>query len=250
MAYRHDADLEFLGKCNNEELEDLFELLVRDPKDGERRLTEELTSSEEMERYGRDFSKYWQRIAEELQRFGGNTALNLLRGGKGVLYREIAEDVAKHLKAEFSSYDTTEELENRIVIKLLEDIYGNLTKEEKEQLYTTIYDEVIGEDKLSSVNKTMAIGFLAKEVFKRGGFASYKLTMITVNYVWKLLFKKGLSLATNAAITRAIGMALPVVNVIFNAWLIADITSPAMRVTVPSVLLISAMRKKKENENK
>ena len=39
MSYRDDNDLEFLERCTNEELRDLFSLLTRDPKDNLKRFT-------------------------------------------------------------------------------------------------------------------------------------------------------------------------------------------------------------------
>src|SRR5690348_10333680 len=42
MAYRHDPDLEFLGKMKSSDLNDLVRCLTHD-KDGSARLTEELT---------------------------------------------------------------------------------------------------------------------------------------------------------------------------------------------------------------
>ena len=78
MSYRKDKDLDFLAKCDNEDLGELFKLLVYDPKDDEKRLTQTLLISDEFERYGHNYQKYWQRIAEELQLFGGNTISNLL----------------------------------------------------------------------------------------------------------------------------------------------------------------------------
>ena len=93
MSYRKDIDLEFLQYCNNEELKNLFEVLTIDPKDNIERITSTLKVSNEYEKYGEDYQKYWERIAEELQLFGGNTIFNIFRKGKGVLYREIALDV-------------------------------------------------------------------------------------------------------------------------------------------------------------
>lgn len=252
MAYRYDKDLEFLGKCSDEELEDLFYVLSKDPKDGGSRWTETLTKSDEYKKYKENYSIYWKRIAEELQLFGGNSISNLMRAvtsgnmdTEGVLYREIVEDVAAHFKVYVNKYDTTEEVENNILEKLLEDILKSLSEEEKEKLLKDLEIEKIldGKDITSDI-KGIGIAFILKEIFKRGGFASYKMTLIIVNMVWKSIFKKGLSLAANRTLTKTIGMVLPGINILLNAWLIVDLTSPAMRVTIPAVLLIATLRKK------
>jgi len=131
MSYRQDKDLEFLGKCDNEDLGELFKLLTYDPKDNLKRLTETLFISDEFKQYGHDYKKYWKRIAEELQLFGGNTISNVFRGGSGVLYREILEDVARNQKISFKKSNTTTHIEDKLVSKVMENYYDSLSKEEQ-----------------------------------------------------------------------------------------------------------------------
>ena len=57
MAYRFDEDLEFLKQCSSADLSELVNLLIYDPKDGEKRLTETLSISEEYKKYGQDYQK-------------------------------------------------------------------------------------------------------------------------------------------------------------------------------------------------
>ena len=85
MAYLKDQDLEILKECEDEELRGLVECLIYD-KDGERRYTEELSKSKEFHLYGDKYSMYWKRIAEELQKFGGDTIVNAFRLGSGIKY--------------------------------------------------------------------------------------------------------------------------------------------------------------------
>ncbi|WP_033604820.1 DUF3944 domain-containing protein [Helicobacter pylori] len=77
MAWHTDSDLEFLKRLSPNDLKDLFDALVYD-EDGALRMNEELTSSTEYKRYGHDYAKYPRRIAEELQRYGGNSFANFL----------------------------------------------------------------------------------------------------------------------------------------------------------------------------
>ncbi|MGL2501190.1 DUF3944 domain-containing protein [Helicobacter pylori] len=77
MAYRLDSDLEFLKRLSSNDLKDLFDVIVYD-EDGTLRMNEELTDSTEYKRYGHDYAKYAERIAEELQHYGGNTFINFL----------------------------------------------------------------------------------------------------------------------------------------------------------------------------
>ena len=97
MAYRLDEDLEFLGHCTDEELNVLFETLTKD-KDGETRYSESITGNARYQMYRSEYSKYWDLIAEEIQLFGSNSVASILRGNKGVFYKEILIDVCDKLK--------------------------------------------------------------------------------------------------------------------------------------------------------
>ena len=91
MAYRYDEDLEFLRDVKSSDLNDLVDVLTKD-KDGEKRITEYLTTNDLYKQYYPDHKKYIHIILNEIQTFGGNSFANAFRGG-GVMYREILCDV-------------------------------------------------------------------------------------------------------------------------------------------------------------
>ena len=95
MAYRYDKDLEFLKELSSPELDELVKILTHD-KDGKVRFTEELTNNDLYKKHYPDHKEYTELILEEFQKFGGNSILNIFRGG-GVLYNEILRDVAKKI---------------------------------------------------------------------------------------------------------------------------------------------------------
>ena len=101
MAYRIDSDLEFLAELDSEDLNDLVYCLTHD-KDGEVRYTEELTGSDEYKEHNPNHHQYWKLIAAEIQCFGANTFATLIRGGEGVLYREVLMDVCNKLKVNYN----------------------------------------------------------------------------------------------------------------------------------------------------
>jgi uncharacterized protein YaaW (UPF0174 family) len=252
MSYRYDNDLKFLGKCTNEELRDLFALLTRDPKDNSERITSSLTTSDEYKKYGSDYSKYWQRIAEELQLYGGNTFANIFRGSTGVLYREILEDVAKGLKVTYAKASSTQEIEDAVIEKILSDVFSKMSEEEIKEFFSEISEDddvlkrTISSYDTNNVPWRKISMSLVRQILKAGGFATYRLSLIAVNFMWKKLFGKGLSLAMNRGLTKMIGNLLSgPIALILNAWIIADIAGPATRVTVPAVMLIATLRKKK-----
>lgn len=117
MAYRDDGDLEFLGKLPSEDLGDLVYCLTHD-KDGEVRFTEELTLSETYKKYSPDHSKYWELIAAEIQCFGANTFATLIRGGHGVLYKEVLVDVCDKLKVNYNERSSAEIIESNLLMKV------------------------------------------------------------------------------------------------------------------------------------
>lgn len=213
MSYRYDNDLEFLGKCTNEELEDLFNLLTRNPKDNSERFTSMLTVSDEYKKYGADYSKYWQRIAEELQLYGGNTFANIFRGSTGVLYREILEDVAKNLKVYYTKSSSTQEIENSILEKVLFEIFSKISEDEAKKIFSEFSDDELV---LKNLNSSLGVN----------GTPWVKIGLYLIN--------KGFG-----------SLLLGPLSLVLNTWIVADIAGPATRVTVPAVMLIATLRKKK-----
>lgn len=218
MSYRYDNDLEFLGRCTNEELKELFDLLVYDPKDGEQRVTSTLTYSEEYKKYGTDYSKYWRRIAEELQLYGGNTVVNnFIRFGSGVTYREILQDVAKTLKVPFDKIASTEKIEYVVLEKILSEIFARMSPKEVKKIFSDLSnDEIVSKIKNSATD-----------------FNSAQLENLTFS-----LLNKGITGIIGGILAGPIGLLL-------NALIIADIAGPATRVTIPAVMLIATLRRKK-----
>ncbi len=126
IAWHTNSDLEFLRRLSSSDLKDLFDVLVYD-EDGTLIMNEELTNSTEYKTYGRDYAKYPTRIAEELQRYGGNSFANFFRG-EGVLYKEILCDVCDHLKVNYNEKSETSLIEQNMLAKLLKDSLEQMSK--------------------------------------------------------------------------------------------------------------------------
>lgn len=238
MAYREDPDLEFLARLDSESLNDLVYCLVHD-KDGSVRLTEELTSNEVYKAWYPDHQRYWKQIAAEVQCFGGNTLATLFRGGKGVLYREVLEDVCDKLKVNYSKNSTAEKIEQNLLMKILTDALENMTPEQLKELADSI-----GVSNVNLLTPEAMVGIF-QAVFRAGGFKSFQLTVIIVNAVLKVLIGRGLTFAGGATLTRTMAVLTgPIGWVITGAWTMVDIASPAYRVTIPAVIQIAALRQK------
>ncbi|MCO8163908.1 DUF3944 domain-containing protein [Pseudomonas sp. 21LCFQ010] len=238
MAYRDDTDLEFLSKVDSESLNDLVYCLVHD-KDGSPRLTEELSTNETYKAHHPDHNKYWKLIAAEIQCFGGNSIATIFRGGKGVLYKEVLQDVCDKLKVNYNSNSSVEKIEQNMLMKILTDAVEKMSPEELKELA-----DAVGVKNVNLLTSEALLGVF-QAVFKAGGFKSYQLTLIIVNAILKALIGRGLSLAGNAALARTMAVLTgPIGWVITGAWTAIDIASPAFRVTIPAVIQVAALRQK------
>ena len=76
---RYDKDLQFLAECRNEDLKTLADYLTHDAK-GEIRMAEQLTDTDAyLCNYPDNMRNMWREVANELQRYGGNTIVNCCR---------------------------------------------------------------------------------------------------------------------------------------------------------------------------
>ncbi|MDP8033828.1 DUF3944 domain-containing protein [Pasteurella atlantica] len=243
MAYRYDPDLDFLQHLESDDLKELYDVLVYD-KDGDRRLTETLSVSNERKEYGSNYSIYWERIAEELQCYGANTFVTLLRFGKGVTYHEILCDVCDKLKVNYNKNSAIEKIEQHLLMKILEKSLEEMSSSEKQELARSI-----GIKNTDNVTPELLTAAFLK-IFKLGGFKSYQLTVIVVNAILKALIGRGLSFAGNATLTRTMAVLTgPIGWVITGLWTAIDIAGPAYRVTIPAVITVIGLRQKYINRH-
>ncbi len=182
MAYRYDSDLEFLKQLSSNDLKDLFDVLVYD-EDGTPRMNEELTSSSAYKTYGGNYAKYPERIAEELQCYGGNSFANFFRD-EGVLYKEILCDVCDHLKVSYNEQSATSLIEKNMLAKILKDSLEQMSEKDLEELRhelgMTNIDRMIGENKQVLIAPILTL-------FQAGGPHSYQLAMAVANAMVKKL---------------------------------------------------------------
>lgn len=236
--YEYDSDLEFLGKCTDEELGGLFDILVYD-KDGKTRNTEELTSSTHYKRYGRKFSNYWEDIAGELQYFGGNTIANIVRG-HGVEYEEILDDVLKSLKIDKDDFYDVNDKEDALLQKMFSNMIENMSMEQKKELAKELDLKTLDFSK-------GAMLIAAQGLIKVGGLGLTRLATFIAGYISKLAIGK----VAMAGASRMIGFLTgPIGWGITGAWTLLDIASPAMRVTIPATVMVSCLRKIVEEREK
>ena len=243
MSYRTDRDLEVLSIAENEDLEILIHYLTRD-KDGITRFTEELTPKLLYKSNPEYPRMYWPEIAEELQRYGGNTIANMFRGGEGVLYREILCDVCDKMKVNYNSSASTELIEANLFQKILTDAVYKMDDD--------MMKDTIDALELKTTNFTkQGVAFALQMAIRAAGFTPYKFAVIVANQVAREVAKRGLAFGMNAGLNRLIGAFAGPVGLVFTAlWTAVDIAGPAYRVTIPSVIQVAYIRAKEHmNDN-
>lgn len=193
-------------------------------------------------------------IGNEILEFGGNTLSNVYRKARNavplgslvdgllpdanhsVSYEEVVRDVAGHLKVPTGKGCTVAEMEAGILRKILGSALEKMTEEERLKLM----QELGVRDKgLTAVSLALLVAS-----GRLGGFATYKMAAIVANAVAKALIGRGLAFGTSAAVMRGVNIALgPIGWAITALWTLADLASPAYRVTVPCVVQVAYIRR-------
>jgi uncharacterized protein YaaW (UPF0174 family) len=197
--------------------------------------------------YGKNCQKVdVKTIVHDLRYNGSNNFAYFLRGFEGVEYLEIVRDVAKKMKVKVVPSETEEQVEAKLLVKVLEDFWKNASPEEKEKL-KEIFEDV--GDKNMDFSSGVFPGALVLSILggKMAGFAAYKIALIVANAIARQVLGRGLNFAANAALTRGIGMFLGPIGWIVSSLLFAvDIAGPAYRKTIPAVLHIAYLRQKRK----
>ncbi|MFV5498298.1 DUF3944 domain-containing protein [Acinetobacter baumannii] len=222
--FREDSDLAFLQYLDYKDLQLLADTLIKDVEG-----TEQWTGSlkktllANMKMYETEEQLYknsWKAIVAEIQLFGGDTFVNLVRR-KGVIYKEILEDVAKKIDMDFHKKTTSiEQLEEKIHRKLfgkvmsLNDIeqMNNLLKEQGYLGLTSFKSEP-----LNTLKKNSKVGW---------GVSGIGGTLLS---------------GVNTAVVLATRVN-PLLAVA-NAPVVAkELSAPAYRITIPVVCIIAMLR--------
>lgn len=228
-------NLEFLYRASNDDLRLLCDIIVKD-KEGNYRMTEGLSGTQTFrQNYPHNIKGMLPELIEEFRLFGGNTFTNMFRG-EGPEYSRILRVVAKRNKVSFNKHNSDDLIEQYLLQKLFNDSIDSASDEELKKMM-----EELGYP-TTNFTRQMATATLMF-AWKAGGFQSYILLVSVVNAVMKFLVGRGLSLATNAALTRMASIMMgPVGWVLTALWTLIDIAGPAYRVTVPATIQIAYIR--------
>lgn len=227
LNYKYDDGLEFLQYSSNEELNFFVELYTNEGK-----MTESLNLQDKYKEYHPNHSKYWELIAAELQYFGGNTISNIKRGS-GVLYKEIVCDVCSKELIEYDKKADVGQIEKAFIYEYLKKSIKNMSVEERENFNTTF--------NITQVDEIKVLDEIRKRIFTNQDFFQSIATSLLGSLGKSILRQGAKNLAPIIAQQLLVkGVALPI-GIAIN---IKEITDPAFRVTLPSVLYISYLREK------
>ena len=232
---KEDRDLQFLASCPSSDLKTLVDMMTFD-KNGNIRISEQLTDTDAYLRYYPErLPCMWQEIANELQRFGGNTIVNVIRRG-GVYYREILKDVCRKMKVYFSGSEDTIELEQRLLEKACMETVKNMSESELREMA-----ELLGIREKSL--KKHIVTFALQMAIQRGGAALVRIAQYIVQMITKILLGRGIVMLGGNLLNKAFGIVGgPVGWMITLGWTACDLASPAYRVTIPCVMQVACMR--------
>lgn len=226
LHYNYDDGLEFLQHCTNDELDKLVKLYE---EKAER--TSSLFSHKEYKKYAPDHKKYWELIAAELQYFGGNTFANIARR-KGVKYKDVVVDVCKKQAIDYDEKADVAQLEKVFVYGYLRKQISKMNAPTKKDFQTKYH--------LLAMDEIALFDSLKTKIMSDGDFFKEMSTSL-LNSLGKKLGKNALK---NAAPFVAARFGARVVAPIALVILAKDISDPAFRVTIPSVLYIAYLRQK------
>lgn len=193
-------------------------------------------------------STYINELVYEIRTFGGNTIANLWRGD-GISYQKIVKNVAKTLKVSLKGSQSVSELEWSILNKVLEKVMENMPREDKEKFENALREEL---EKAGLSNADLKSGIpigvlLAQVAAKEAGFVTYKVALIVANGLSKKLLGRGLSVATNAVLPRAISVISGPIAIAIGVLLtVIPLAGPAYRVLIPCVCHVAYLRSQKD----
>ncbi|MFV9062407.1 DUF3944 domain-containing protein, partial [Enterobacter roggenkampii] len=198
-VYRDDADLQFLGRCENEALDLLVSLITHDPRDNTLRWTETLSGSDNYKRFWPAHRNYWQEIAAEIQTFGASSIASAFRGGKGILYREVLCDVCDHTGVKYIKEETTAAIELSLLMGLLEKSLSEMSAEELREFADSMGTEL-------TAPTAPLILMAIQTAVRSSGFAAYRLSVVMLSTLAKVVLGRTLPIVTYLTLTRSISV--------------------------------------------
>lgn len=188
-------------------------------------------------------------LLHELRQDGSNTFRNWFTDP--VDYDEVVYDVAKKMDVNnVNSKECFEENEFLILEEVTNRYWSKLSEEERRNMIKHI--------NFAGDNVAITDGDIIKRIGMVGGNITGQLIMMfgmnAAKQIIIQIVRNALAIQIGArALAGYAGLLVPGLNIIMAGWLVFDISGPAFRKTVPSVITIALLRQRyklKENESK
>ena len=231
----NNADLiDVLRQSSNEDLKPLVEYLKKP-------ITKTLSAQEGYKKYHPDHGKYVEDIAHCIRLNGGNTIANISRSMEGPEYAEIVQDVANKLKVDWKDGASVEEIERKILCKVVKKVYEQMNHIEQEKLMKAF-------EKAGVSGADWASGFPVAAIMAQLGVRIF--FEIVAKYVAKAVLVHGFSMAVNTNLMRILGLSVgPLGWTITGLWTAISLAGPAYRITIPCVCYVACLRLKIKSQN-
>ena len=219
--------LDILDSCTDDELQFLVDIILQKGD-----LTESLTGEDEYKRNKNHPTKYVKYIKKEILDFGSNTFWFQ------VDYNELLSDVCDKMDVTYRSSDSIYKKEECLLEKVFEGIWQELSEEDR----LAILQGLTASDNWKT---KVLLKFAAKEVFSKYRSQIFRYLMASC---FEIVEKNALKLIGKAT-ARTLGLKILTKGFwgyIGWIWPISDIAGPAYRVTVPCVIYVALLRRKKE----
>lgn len=183
-------------------------------------------------------------ISQEILLFGGNTVANIYRSlfssSATISYGELVQDVAKKVGVQFSEGTSLQDIEQAILLGIFKQAFEKMSEDERKR--------VLADLGIASIGALRSIGIGAAT----GSAVSAALTLAQLNVATvvatavstQMIGRAVVSGATFAGTRSAAALAGPIGIAVGALWTLADLSSPAYRVTLPCVVQVAYMRQK------
>ena len=189
------------------------------------------------DRHGVDVAEGAEVLANEICLDGSNTLASILRGRKGVSYDEVVRDVAQKLEVPFDEGESETSLELRILEKLIGGYLEKATPKQRAEM------EVVLKEGAADSGNSMDLGQIAAGDLKTlVNQLGTKAAADTVNKILAFIITGQAIRQSVKQAARLAGFAVPLLNITLIGWTLLDITGPAFRKTVPTVVEIARLR--------
>lgn len=183
-------------------------------------------------------------IEKEILLFGGNTVANLYRSlfsdSSTISYAELVQDVAKKVGAQFSDSDPLQDIEQAILIHIFKKAFEKMPEDERKRVLADLDISSIGA--LRGIQKGAAAGTVVSTavVLAQLNVATMVASAVSAQMIGRAFTGGAAFFGTRsaAALAGPIGVAIGAL------WTLADLSSPAYRVTLPCVVQVAYMRQK------